>query len=258
MNYLKLWLAFFKNCFQRELEFKAQFFGKITVELFFLFSQVLTFVAFFSASPKLGSWTFSEIQLFLGSLFVIDGFFMLLTHDNMNKFNSYIKLGELDFHLLRPVNSLFMSLFRFCNFVGFINLAFGIALLYLSGKISFSTNTLLLFYHYIIGFLIVFSLNIIVCSVTFWTQQATSLVWLFAEFYQFSFRPDELYPSIVRKIILFVFPAAFIVSVPVKLYLGKIDGTLWHSLPTVVALVFLAASIGIWKLSLKKYEGVMA
>lgn len=260
-NYLKLWIEFLKNSIIRQLEFKINLIGRFMTEFIWLAGQLLFFKAIFTQVPQFAGWTEMEIYFFIGSLYLIDGSFMVFLSENQNKFGDLVRNGLFDFYLLRPVSAFFMACFRHINLAGVINLSAGIGLCIwtiASGELSLSGPTLIAWAIYlVIGFVLLACLLMGVCCLAFWITQTANLNWLFFELYRLGWRPENLYPMWIRRFLLMVFPAAFLISVPVQLALGKLSGA-WYVYPWIWLVVTVLLLRVVWKKGVARYEGALS
>lgn len=253
-----LWGALVRNSFVRQLEFRADFAGRIVVEFVWLASQLLTFVAAYRFTDNLAGWNRAEMGFFLGSLITIDGLYTIFLYPNQNKFGSLLRNGQLDFYLLYPLPTVFLAFFRFVNVHGVINVALGVALLvWQLSTATLSVNWILWGIYMLLGTLTVACVGIFVTTLGFWTTQTTNLVWFFFELYRLGFRPENFYRPWMRRFLLSVFPAAFFFSIPAQISLGKLGGA-WLLYPWLVAGACVALVAILWKRGIQRYEGALS
>ena len=259
MRYVRLWGSLFKNAFSRELDYRANFVGRAFVEVIWIFTVVITFETTLRLTDRIGNFSPNEVWFFVGSLVTLDGLFMVLFHDNQRQFDRMIRHGMLDFHLLRPISSLFLANFRYVNVISVTNLVVGLSISgWAAHRLDMSLAALSLWAVYLLlGLVMVGCVGIALASVAFWTTQAGNLLWIFFEFYKLSFRPETIYEPWLRRILLTIFPAAFFISIPVQIALGKLHG-LWLVYPWLIAATLCLFAGFIWKRGLKKYEGAMS
>lgn len=260
-RYAKLWLGFFKNSLIRQLEYKTNFIGQLITEVVWITTQLIFFKAIFLQVDSFAGWNESEIYFFVGSLYLVDGLHVTLISKNQNTFGSLIRNGLFDFYLLRPVSAYFMSLFRYVNIPGFVNLISAILIVAysLSLDLSISAGAMALWLvHIFLGFMLLACLGSFACSMAFWATQVANLNWLFYELYRLGWRPESLYPNIVRRFLLGVFPAAFFISIPSQIALGKIDGLLWNLAPFGWVAIAALATNFVWRKGIVRYEGALS
>lgn len=243
------------------MEYKANFLGAILIEIVWLSSQILFFHSIFQFTGSLGGWSEGEIWFFVGSTIFVDALYMFFLHDNMKSFSNLIRNGLMDFHLLRPISALFLACFRHVNVISafnficaFVILATSIVRFHL--EVDF-LHLVLWFVYIFLGFSIVAGLAIIVCSLAFWTTQTSYLMWLFHELYRTGFRPESFYGPLLRRILLSFFPAAFFISIPTQIALGKLQGA-WFLYPWLLASGIILATKLLWRAGVKNYEGALS
>ena len=260
--YAGLWFLLLKNALIRDFDYKLTFICRALVEVIWISTQFVFFTAIFNQIGALSGWTYWEIVFFCGSMFLVDGVYMMVLYDNMAAFGRLMRMGLFDFYLLRPVSSLFLGAFRSVNTVPVVNIAIGLATCaypILKGHIALSAGSFLLWAIYLsLGSWMVIMLGVFLISFGFWITQTQPLTWLFFELYRMSLRPDDLYTKWMRRILLSAFPAALFISVPVRLALGKETNAIWYAVPPVAAMVLTLMALGVWNKGVKKYEGAMS
>lgn len=261
LTYISLWFAFAKNSFIRQLEFKINLIGRFVTELIWLAGQLLFFKAVFLQVPAFAGWTESEIYFFVGSLYLVDGAFMLLLSENQRHFGELVRNGLFDFYLLRPMSAFFMACFRHLNLAGLINLSGGIAVSLWAltrPDLSLTPTQIAVWLVYLgVGFGLLVCLLMGICCLAFWVTQTANLNWLFFELYRLGWRPENLYPLWMRRFLWAVFPAAFLVSIPVQLSLSKLSGA-WWIYPWVWLFVAVTLLRQMWKRGVARYEGALS
>lgn len=260
--YIRLWFSLFWNSCQRSFEFRTNFFSQIFTESVWLFSQIVFVFALFNGHQLIGSWNQYELLFFFGGVTLLDAFWTLAIRDNMQEFQNLMRQGTFDFYLLRPTSVLFLTMARFQTPATLINVILsGGILIYAANHLPqtlVSTNMLLGGFYFILGIGLALALSITVISIGFWFVNTDSLMWLFFEFYRLGFRPDDFYFVWLRRILLSIFPAAFFVSIPVKIFLGKEISTWMLIGPwALLAICIFLVSI-FWKRGIKHYEGALS
>jgi ABC-2 type transport system permease protein len=152
---------------------------------------------------------------------------MILFHDNFEESSSLVRKGELDFVLVKPVNSQFMFSMRKANAVYIINLVGVIG--YLGWAISqLAVKPTLLqgfetFLLMICGVVVLYSMRFFFAALNVIFTNATSLTYVWYQFYRLGTRPHALYPPWLRWCVLTIFPVALISSVPATNLVQDLD-----------------------------------
>ena len=179
-----------------------------------------------------------------------------------------VKSGDLDFILLKPINSQFFISFRYVNTYALISLLILFSLLI---KLTYSYHGdmyfLSVFPMYIIslflGMSIFYSFEFMISSLVFWLRNFSYAGWLAGELIKYSRRPDSIYKKWFQKILFSIFPMAMICSVPCRILLWGIEtkhesilisGFQLFILQFFIASICLWMTTLIWKKGLKRYE----
>ncbi len=107
-KYLRLYLAFFRASLVADLEYRANFITRIFTDIVWYSAQIITFESLFLHTQRVGDWDVHQTRVFLGLVFIVDAFYMILFHDNLDRMNTSIRKGDLDLLLVKPVSSQFM------------------------------------------------------------------------------------------------------------------------------------------------------
>lgn len=261
-DYLNLWLSLARNCFLRQSEYKIDFVGRLSIECVWILTQIIFYKAALSLVPQLGNWQEGEIWFFVASLVIADALMMMFVHDNLNKFGQIIRLGMLDFYLLYPLSTRFLAMLRFVNLVSIVNIVCGGALMFFAvSKFDLHLNMFswIVWLAYLpLGVVMIGVLASAIATVAFWTTQSTNLIWFFYELYRLGHRPESLYSTWMRRLLLTVFPAAFFISIPVQLALGKLQSFWWYLAPLAVLTILWVIAQALWDRGIRMYEGAMS
>lgn len=258
-RYPAIWLKLFRYAFVRELEFKSNFVGRIFIEMVWIFTQVVFFGVVNAQVGHLGNLRGDEIWLFTGSIFFVDGLFMMFLHDNQKDFGSMVGGGLLDYHLTRPLSALFLACFRNVNTISLFNILVATSIVVWSGvRLHLDALAWVTWFACILlGFGLILCLTIATCAISFWTTRSANLVWLMFELYRLGWRPESLYAPWMRRLLIVVFPAAFFISIPVQLSLGRL-GPEWIAYTLLAVTIAGGLTATLWVRGLRRYEGAMS
>lgn len=263
IKYWRLYRSFFKASFVADLEFRANFFGRIVIDIFWYLAQIITFETLFRHTDRIGSWNLSQTRVFLGVLFVTDALYMIMFSDNLERMGERVRKGELDLLLAKPVNSQFMVSLQRANTAIFGNLILGLAWLIWSlyslqsqptGPQDFSWMRLFwLFYLIPMGLISLYAIRFMIASAALIFTQSDNLHFLWYQVYKLGMRPDSLYSPWLRAIIMTALPVALIASVPASAILEE-PRLLVFAWAGVLAAFFLWLSARFWRFCLKRYS----
>jgi ABC-2 type transport system permease protein len=221
--------------------------------------QIILFEALYLHVDSLGGWGIAEMRVFLGILFLVDAFQMILFAHNFDQFSEKIVHRDLDLLLLRPVSSqqLMTSQKIQCGFL--LNASF--ALMWLLWSLSllpegFSwVRSLLLLVVVPAALSIFYSTRLIFCTLALLMTRAEHFHDLYFTFFKMGQRPDHLYGPSLRYLILLIVPVGMIASFPTRVLVNPADGWPLAALLTVAGLSLLIANL-FWRWSVKRYMRV--
>lgn len=256
-RYMNLWISFFNNSLTRDMEYKANLIGGIIVDVIFYSVQYFFFSIIYSYVDTLGSFTREDIMVFLIITFISDTIYMFLFSGNLFPLNRLVVQGDLDFVLLKPINSQFLVSFRYVKSYALFSLV--ILILMLVRQCSIHTNDIGM-WNYVIfsisflcGVAIWYSIDFLIACLTFWFKNFTVGGWMSHELLKFSSRPDSIYTGLTRKILFSFVPMALVSSVPARMLLYGINIQLLI-LQICVTLIALSLTFLVWKRGLLRYE----
>src|ERR1044071_2312008 len=107
-RYIRVYLACWRNCLARELEFRTSFaLSAGSTMLWAIFSMVLAGLIFTNVRQGAG-WDLDRMFILTGSFLIVEGLCAALFHRNMQRLSELVNKGELDFVLIRPISSQFL------------------------------------------------------------------------------------------------------------------------------------------------------
>lgn len=110
--YARLYLTFVRNYLTRETKFSVNFLSLIIADLFGLATVILFSSIVYSKVETLGGWIRWETLFFLGTFSLIDAANMTVWMRNTFRLPEYVRTGELDLILTKPVDSQFYAMTR--------------------------------------------------------------------------------------------------------------------------------------------------
>src|SRR5215211_2292716 len=130
-RYLRVYLACWRNCLARELEFRTSFMLSAgSTMLWALFSMLLAGLIF-SNVRQVAGWDLDRMFILTGTFLVVEGLSAALFHKNMQRLSELVNKGELDFVLTRPISSQFLVSIRYVDFGDLPTVAVGIVYLFI-------------------------------------------------------------------------------------------------------------------------------
>jgi ABC-2 type transport system permease protein len=256
IRYLRLYACFVRFSFSRAMEFRLDFTFRIGMDMLWYLVNWSFFWILFKHTPLLGGWTYDQMVVFVGGVFVADAIQMTVFANNMWWLPVAINKGDIDYHLVRPVSSLFFLSLREFAANSFVNLimAAGILVWALArypapfGAAAIAVYLALL----LVGVVLHYSMQMWFLIPTFWMHTSSGLREIFWSVDQFSSRPYGIYIGWVRRLLTSILPCALIISFPTRtLFEGATPGLLAHLLGVTAGAFVL--TLVLWKLGLRAY-----
>ena len=257
-RYFSVWKAFFRNTLSRDMEFKLNFIFEIFIDAVYYGSLFFFFQIIFQFTDSLGDFNKDAVIIFLVTLYISDLLYVFILGGNVFNINNAVKQGDLDFILIKPINSQFFISCRYVMTNALISLSILICLLirltYLyHGNEIFFINYIFYTVSLIFGIFIFYSFEFIIASLAFWFRNFSYAGWLAGELTKYSRRPDSIYKNFFRKTLFTIFPMAMVSSVPARFLIFGVNIKLLL-LQIVVSIIFLWFTTLIWKKGLLRYE----
>lgn len=255
-KYFRIWRQLSVNAassyMSNRIEYGAFFLGKIIRFGFF----ILLILAIFNYTDSLAGYDKHQTLLFFLTFNLLDvtaqAFFR-----GIYLFKNDIKTGNFDYVLSKPVNSLFYSMSRLTDIldliflvpiIGLIIWVFPLAL----PDLSFA-NVFSYFIFFTLGMIIVLSLHIFAAVITIISIENENVIWVYREAMAIGRFPPEIFSPTVQAFFTYVIPIIIICAFPVKAFLGILSVKMMV-LAVVITLIFMLASLMLWKVALKRYS----
>lgn len=258
MYYLKLLNTFLKVNIQMSLAYRADTIVNILLNIMWLGWELLGLSIIFGNTTSLGGWGFGELITLLGVFRLVNTFMIALIWPNTEKFNQSIRDGSMDYTILQPVNSMFLTTFSRISVWRVWDLVLAVILIIsgirISGDIATPLSIATFLLLVVSGTIVLYSLWIVLIALTFWFTKFDNNVTILQALLDSGRYPVTVYPVWLRIIVTFIIPIAVATTVPLQALRGELD------IPRV--LMFLGISIvgfliasQIWKAGLKRYSG---
>lgn len=257
MRYLRLYAAFIRFSFSKAMEFRIDFFFRIGMDIIWNIVNISFFWILYQHTPLLGGWTFDQMLVFAGGVFVVDAVHMTLFSNNMWWLPTYINKGDVDYHLVRPVSSLFVLSVRDFAANSFVNLlmACGILTWVLArypGKLG-AASILLFLVLLLVGVVLHYALSMLFIIPTFWLHASGGLREILWATEQYMTRPHGIFQGWMARILVSILPFGLIVSFPTRiLFEGPSPTLLAHMFAVTGVVFFLMTSL--WRAGLRAYS----
>lgn len=211
----------------------------------------------YTNTPALNGWTYHQSLMLYGFALIPAGLDEFFLRNIWTLPNKYVRMGNLDRLLLRPINPLYAITVDGTNLHGFILSIYGIIVCVYSGielNLVFTPMTFLWILVLIIcATSIYFSITILMATFSFWFIDVMSSMVLIESLNQFLKYPLAIYPYALQILLTWIIPYAFTSYFPVEFILGGSLAAYAYITP-VIALLLLFIASRFFVFGLKRYS----
>jgi ABC-2 type transport system permease protein len=258
VRYLSLYGYFLNQRFKILMEYRLNFFIGATSTAILQIASLATLWVVMSQIPSLNGWSFHEVLLIYGLLTLGESITHMFADNLWTVGWSYIRTGDFDRFLVRPIDPLFHLLAdRFChdgigNFlIG--SILVGLAMQNLDIPLTLQTSLYLLV-TVVSGGAIFIALNLITATSAFWIMESIPVTQMVFGMNEFAKYPLTIYSRGIGLVLTWVIPYGFVSFYPASHLLGREAGAMVWLAP-LVALIFLTMAYRVWKVGLRHYSG---
>jgi ABC-2 type transport system permease protein len=227
-NYFRVLSAFAHNSLVRDMTFRANFLIDCVSSLTWVLMNLGFYVLIFEYTGEIGAqtgWHKYEFFIFLSTTLFVNSLVQTFFMPNANEFSELIRTGNLDFALLKPIDTQFLISLARIEWSGLGNFVFAAGLLiYSLWQMDYRpplVQCLLYPVYLACGVAILYSLMIVLSSVSVWLGRNQSLYDFWFYITNFSRYPMEIYRGAIgdplRLVFTFVVPILIVVNVPARL-----------------------------------------
>lgn len=263
-RYRRVFAAFFRNSLVREASFRSNFIITLVTRGFWFCVQIVLFDLIYRQVRQINDWSRPEYFGFMATAMLVNAIVEAFFMPNCARFSELIRTGDLDFALLKPIDTQFLVSLEKLELAMVTQLAFALGLLIYSlvqvGRpiepVSVALYVLLViaavtfFYSLMIG--------LAATSIFFGRNQGLLDFWFYVTI--FARYPSSIYSGsptgeILRFVFSYVLPILLVVTVPARVLLDKTLEPGWLPGLTLLAGVvsFIAARI-VFHWSLRHYR----
>ncbi len=256
MSYIRLLGIWYRNCLLQELEYRVNFVANILMSIFWVAWAVLGISIFFLHRDRLGDWSFPQVLMVAALYTLFNGLMDALWRPNVGAVIGQIRDGSFDFVLAKPINPQFVSSLQRIVIWRFADVVIGLGLIVYALRLMQVSPTAEQIGVFIvmlaIGTIITYSMWLVMVSLAFWFVKIDNITGLFSAFYEAGRYPISIYPGLVRALLTFLVPVAFVTTFPVKALVGELElATAIEG--AVLAFIFFFVSNRFWNYALRHY-----
>jgi ABC-2 type transport system permease protein len=266
-RYFRVLLTFARNGLVRAMTFRANFLIECLTSLSWVFMNLGFYVLVFQYTPSIGrgtGWGQYQYFVFLATMQLINSLVEAFFMPNAEEFSELVRTGELDFALVKPIDTQFLVSMAKFDWSSMTNFLFASLLLaYSLVRLDYVPGIaeILLYPFYILsGVAILYSVTIILAATTVWLGRNQSIYEFWFYITNFSRYPLEIYSgpfgTPIRILFTFILPVLVVVNVPARFLAKPLQAGEWRlaAFALVATALSLLASRWLFKRALESYR----
>ena len=261
LHYLRMFRSFASTEFQFEMEYRGNFYLSILEMFLVIGTSIGAVLIMFGHTTTMNGWTLPQMIVLLGVYYMIQGGVNLVFSPSFERLMEHVRVGTLDFHLLKPVNLQFLVSTRHMRVVRAADIVLGfvvviVGLLQVGEQVGMGA-AMLFGLSLLFGVMLVYSLLLGLVTLAFWFVRVENLLAIFWAFTEAGRFPVDVYPFWLRVSLSTIVPIGIAVTAPAYVIAGRMDliGVALLGVGTVAA---VGIASGLWRRGLKSYTGASA
>lgn len=256
-RYLHIFGIFAKNNLVREMEFRGNFVLSGIIACSWVFFHIFVVNVYFQFTNNLLGWSKTEIFIFVGVFRLIKSLVDMFIRTNFKNFPEDVNSGQLDYSLTRPINTLFLSSFRFHKYNEIASFAAGIFILVYAFKLggfNFGPTVFLgLVFAVVIGLFAYYSLLLFFTTLSIFMTKLTAISEINNVLANALRYPTSTYTRGNLFLELIILPLTIVSTYPLQILFGK--SPLWFTvLEITLAMLLFLLVYRFWIFALRHYS----
>lgn len=231
-HYARVWLTFVRNGLIREMTYRGNFLAEVLTILFWFAAQIVLFDIIYGQTSRIRDWTRWEYFAFMATGMLINAIVEGLFMPNCANISELIRTGNMDFALLKPIDTQFLVSTQYFSWSQLVEVAMSAALLVVAvhrAEIAVTPGRLAVYVLLVgCGVLFYYALMLMLASTSIWLGRNQSLydfwfyVTSFGRYPQNIYRDHSLVGDVLWFGLSFVIPLLLVVTVPSRVLLNKL------------------------------------
>lgn len=257
-KYAKIYSMFIKNCLIAQMEYRANFITSISVECAFLFVKILYVMVIFQANININGLSPYAFLMFVGSYTIITGIMDAIYFPNLSRIPEFVRNGDLDMLLIKPISAQFIVTLRYIDFgLAIPNVLGGVVMVAVSwSKMGIDLNFINIFgfiMFSIIGVLTSYPVLLFPFLLSFWlvkTQAINDITW---SLWDFNNAPMMIYGKWLQRIGIFIIPIFLLTNFAPMFVMNILSGKyiVWA---IIAPFLFIFLVCKFWNFAIKNYS----
>lgn len=245
-HYGRVLATFLRNSLVREMAFRGNFIIEVLTNAFWFAAQLVFFNLIFGSVRDVNGWSRHEFFAFMATGMMINALIEAFFMPNCANFSELIRTGNLDFALLKPIDTQFLVSFEKLDLGALCHLLLPLSLLWYAlvqlGRPVGALDVAMYLGLIVVGVTFFYSLMIMLASTSIWFGRNQGLYEFWFYITVFARYPRNLYGgstggNLLRLAFSYVVPILLVVTVPAEIVVGKVLEPSWITAVTVAAAV---------------------
>lgn len=255
MRLLRIFGRILSIAVQRKLAHRANLVFEGILTTLSVAAGIAAVAIVFTHTHSLAGWSMPEILVLLGMFQVVSGLLATFVQPNLSWFAEKVTGGQLDAILLQPVPSLFSASLGTCEPWSLYQVGLGLAVIGmgaapLRNDLTFGDASVALVL-LAAGTIIAWASRVLLACLAFWAPGVEPTVF-YGALWELGRYPINIYHPLVRRLLTYVVPVAFISTIPAQaLTRGVSPALLVGGVVAAAAATWLAVSA--WNAGLRRY-----
>ena len=222
-----------------------------------VFSEYLVINVYFSFDTEIEGWTKDAFLILFGTFNCMVVLYQFLFEIGHDQFAYKVKYGELDFDILRPYDTMFLSSFSQFEYAALTNLILPIYFIYagiIGTQIELSPLIISMFFlSILLGTYVIYLLNQLFITLSFWLSNFSNFYHLTETAVQLGSKPIQVYPWLIQLTFGLFLPIIVALNLPANVLLGHVSFTQVAIMLLGICLLTITTRL-IWNIGLNRYS----
>ncbi|KYH34239.1 hypothetical protein CLTEP_18140 [Clostridium tepidiprofundi DSM 19306] len=248
-------VKYIKQSIEKFLIYRATSLFVIIFSTIFSVIEIITTIVYFSYTDNIAGFNFYEFLILISTFNIIGTIYNILCINSHENLSDKILAGQLDYDLIRPVDSQIINNFSEFEISSIISSIVPIiTFFYAARKINYISIMGGIFFiiFVMLGAYFYYLLNQFFVNFSFWIERPGKLLGIPEELFEFAAKPRRIYPKIFQIIFAWIIPIISTTNVPVELLTGKI----YYKNISFYCFIIIVFSLVVrfqWNLGVKRY-----
>jgi ABC-2 type transport system permease protein len=261
MRYLRLLGLFARTELQFAVEYRANLLLDLFEEIIVVVTSLAAVLVLFTHTGVINGWTLAQMIVLLGVYYLIQGINSVVFEASFERFMEHVRMGTLDFILIKPANSQFMVSARHVQLAQLGQVALGLIMVG-AGVVNIGEG---LSVYQLVSFVVtlacglalVYSLLLVLSTLSFWFVRVENLLAIFWSFIDAGRFPVDVYPGWLRVTLSTIVPIGIAVTLPAQAVAGRVDTLVLLAMVVGTVVVWWFAG-WFWRVGVRNYTGASA